>query len=92
MVERADLLKSKFFSLVAYLKTDLAEFNHSLDQRYQARCYFRFPQLITNLQWKKMFARPSGENVHINKKPLSGSTFLGPPKSGVLVFLAVVAM
>jgi hypothetical protein len=33
-----------------------------------------------------------GEDMHINKKPLPGSTFLEAPKSGIQVFLSVVAM
>jgi hypothetical protein len=39
-----------------------------------------------------MLVRPLGEDVHINKKPLLGSTFSGAPESGVQVFLAAVAM
>jgi hypothetical protein len=39
-----------------------------------------------------MLVRPLGEDVHINKKPLLGSTFSGAPESGVQVFLSAMAM
>jgi hypothetical protein len=50
------------------------------------------PLLITHLRRKQMLVPPLGEDMHIKKKPLSGSTFLGAPKSGVQVFLATVVM
>jgi hypothetical protein len=84
--------KSKFFGAVAYLKTGLVEFSHPLDQHCQLRCHFRFSLLIFNLQREQMLVHPMGEDVHINKKPLSGGAFLAAPKGGVQVFLPMVAM
>jgi hypothetical protein len=39
-----------------------------------------------------MLVRSLGENVHINKKPLSGSTFPATLEGGIQVLLLAVAM
>jgi hypothetical protein len=83
MAERVNPPKSKFFGAVACPKTGLAEFSHLLGQRCQSWCYFRLPLLIINLQWKHMLICPLGEDVHINKKPLSGGTFAVALEGGI---------
>jgi hypothetical protein len=82
--ERANPLKSTFFSVVACLKTGLVELSHPLDQRCQARCYFSpLPALIINLMRKHMLVLPLWEDVHINKRPLSGGTFPAALEGGI---------
>jgi hypothetical protein len=88
VAKRVILSKSKLFSAVACPKTNVAEFSHPLDQCGQTRCYFRFSPLVINKLWKQMLVHPLGENVHINKKPLLGSTFLAALKGGIQVLLS----
>jgi hypothetical protein len=75
VAKRANPPKSKLFGVVACLKTDIVEFSHPLGQCSQARCSFRFSPLVINKRREQMHVLPLEESVHINKKPLSESTF-----------------
>jgi hypothetical protein len=92
MVERVNPPENKLFDAMACPKTGVAEFSHPLDQCSQAWCYFRFSPLVINEQRKQMLVCPLGENVHINKKPLLGCTFLATLEDGLQVLLPVMAV
>jgi hypothetical protein len=53
---------------------------------------FQVPLLIINLWWKQMLVRLLGEDVHIDKKPLSGGTIPAALEGSIKVLLPMVAM
>jgi hypothetical protein len=89
--ERANPPRSKFFGIVTCPKTGLVELSHPLDQCYQARCHFRLSPLVTNQWQEQMLVRPLREDMHVNKKTLSGGTFPATLEGGVQVLLPTVA-
>jgi hypothetical protein len=66
MTKRTDLPKSKFLDPVACPKTDVMEYNHSLDQSSQARCHLWFFPLVINERREQVSVRPLWGNVHIH--------------------------
>jgi hypothetical protein len=54
MVKRVNPLESKFFGVVACLKTSVAEFSHPLDQSSQARCHLWFYPLLIDMWWQQI--------------------------------------
>jgi hypothetical protein len=76
VAEGANPPKSKFFDAVACLKTSVTELSHPFDQGSQVRCHLRLSPLVLDEQREQMFVRPLRLNVHIDKEPPLGSTFL----------------
>jgi hypothetical protein len=91
LVERVNSLESKLFSVVACPKTGVMKFSHSLDQRSEAWCYFKFSPLVIKERRKQFLVHPWGKNMHINYKPLLGGTIPATPEGGIKVLFSAVA-
>jgi hypothetical protein len=75
VAEWADPSKGEIFNAVAYLRSDLAEFSHSLDRCFKTWCHLRFLLLILN-QWRKeIVVLPWRFGVCVNMKPPLGGIF-----------------
>jgi hypothetical protein len=92
VTEKVNSPESKFFSAVACLKTDIAEFSHPLDQGSQEQCHLRFCPLVID-EWRKHISvHPLRGSVHINQEPPSGGTPQGALEGGINVLLSAAAI